>query len=103
MATYVLRLMFEWGGGCLWCGNTTASARFGVGPIENQLPLSPETLKRLEELSIWHDESLNKDYPPDPGPWTPDEFERFESAARSILERIQRELGPDYEVRYKSL
>ncbi len=100
---HVVRLMFEWGGGCLWCGNGAALDTFGVGPIEDQLPLSPMVHRRLRELSAWHDTSLNWDYPPDPGPWTTEEYERFEQAASGVLEIIRSELGSDFEVVYVRL
>jgi hypothetical protein len=103
MCRYRLRLIFEWGGGCIWCGNDTARERFDVGPIEDVLPLSIETRRRLEELSVWHDESLNRDYPPDPGPWAAEEYERFEAAAQEILARIRAELGSEFEIVYNPL
>src|SRR5690348_1620283 len=68
---YVVRLMFEWGGGCLWGGNRATNEAFDVGPIEDRLPLSPDTRRRLEALSSWHDGALNWEYPPDPSPWPP--------------------------------
>jgi hypothetical protein len=83
-ARYVVRLMLEWGGGCLWCGNDAARDRFDVGPIEDRLPLSAETRRRLAALSAWHDTALNWDYPPDPGPWTAEASERFERAAGEV-------------------
>lgn len=98
-----IRLMFEWGGGCLWCGNRTALEAFGVGPLEDRLRLSLPVRRRLEELSAWHDTSLNRDYPPDPGPWPPEEYQRFERAACGILEIIRSELGSDFEVVYERL
>jgi hypothetical protein len=97
---YHIRLMFEWGGGCLWCRNDAAFAAFGIGHIEDLLPLSAETRRRLEELSEWHDTSLDWDDPAGPGPWPPDEYERFEAAAGDILDCIRRELGPDFQVEY---
>lgn len=98
-----VKLMFDWGGGCLWTGNDAALAAFDVGAIEDILPLSDETRRRLDELSAWHDTSLNWDYPPDPGPWTPEEEARFERAAAEILEQIRAELGPEFQVDYKPL
>jgi hypothetical protein len=95
--------MYEWGGGCLWCGNDAARESFGVGNIEDKLPLSTQTRRRLQELSAWHDQSLNWDYPPDPGPWTAEEYERFDEAAREILEQIRSELGSEFEVVYEQL
>jgi hypothetical protein len=100
-ARYVIRLMFEWGGGCIWCGNEAARQQFGVGPIENRLPLSPPIRDRLTEMTVWHDTSLNWDYPPDPGPWCSTHRENFEKAACDLLAIIQRELGPEFEVVYE--
>jgi hypothetical protein len=100
---YRIRLMFEWGGGCLWCGNAAARDAFGVGDIEDCLPLSAGTRRRLEELSVWHDTALNWDDPAGPSPWTPDDDARFDAAATEILERIRAELGPDFQVIYTRL
>jgi hypothetical protein len=100
---YAIRLMFEWGGGCLWCGNDAARDAFDVGDIEDRLPLSAETRRRLEELSVWHDTALDWDDPAGPSPWTPDEDARFHAAAAEVLERIRAELGPDFQVEYTRL
>lgn len=100
---YELRLMFEWGGGCLWCGNDAARDAFDVGDIEGRLPLSAETRRRLEELSVWHDTALDRDDPAGPGPWTADESARFDRAAAEVLERIRAELGPEFVIEYTRL
>lgn len=100
---YRVRLMFEWGGGCLWCGNNIARDKFSVGPIERRLPLSNEVQAMLNELSQWHDTSLNWDYPPDPGPWSADDYARFDAAAAKLLKSIQQELGEEFEVMYEKL
>lgn len=60
---YHVRLMFEWRGGSLGCGNDAARDAFGVGHIEDELPLSDATRQRLEELSVWHDTALDWDDP----------------------------------------
>ena len=98
---YRIRLMFEWGGGSLWCGNEAASRKFDVGPVEDKLPLSNTVLERLNALSQWHDTALNWEYPPDPGPWDPDEYAKFEAEALAFLSELQAELGPDFEVVYE--
>jgi hypothetical protein len=54
-------------------------------------------------MTDWHDRSLNWEYPPDPGPWTADEFDRFERAASEILQVVREELGAEFEVVYKRL
>ena len=103
MKRYSIGLMFVWGGGCLWCRNDAARAAFDVGPVEDVLPISDKVRERLNELSEWHDTELNWDYPPDPGPWSQEEYERFDTAALELLSSIQEELGPEYEVTYKRL
>lgn len=95
--------MFEWGGGSLWCGNDAARDRFGVGPIEDRLPLSDEVRRRLDELSAWHDTSLNRDDPPSPGPWTVDDHARFHAAANALRSLIGAELGPEFDVVHEPL
>lgn len=100
---FSLKLMFEWGGGCIWCGNALAIERFDVGPIEDKLPLSDLVKKRLDELTTWHDQSLNWEYPPDPGPWSHHEKDRFEKAALEILDSIRAELGDSFEIEYVPL
>ncbi|CAN7550856.1 MULTISPECIES: hypothetical protein [unclassified Pseudomonas] len=100
---FLIRLMFEWGGGVLWCGNEAAREQFSVGPIEDRLALTDKTRTCLDEMTHWHDTSLNWDYPPDPGPWEMEEYERFDSAANALLTIIQTELGPEYEVIYEKL
>jgi hypothetical protein len=100
---FVVRLMFEWGGGCLWCGNDAARSAFDVGPVEDRLPLSPATRQRLAELSAWHDGALDWEYPPDPSPWSAEDRERFERAAAEVLAAVQSELGPEFEVVYVPL
>jgi hypothetical protein len=102
-ARFLVRVMFEWGGGCLWCGNNAARERFDVGPIEDRLPLTPGTLRRLQDLSAWHDGGLNWDYPPDPSPWSAAGRERFEQAAGEVLSALRAELGPEFEIVYEAL
>ncbi len=99
-ARFVVRLMFEWGGGCLWCGNDAAREEFDVGPIEDLLPLLPATRQRLIELTAWHEGALDWEYPPNPSPWSAEERERFEQVAAEVLATVRLELGPDFEVLY---
>jgi hypothetical protein len=103
MATYHVKLLFEWGGGALWPANDAARDRFGLGPLEDVLPLTAECRDAIERLGAWHDTALDWNYPPDPSPWTDDESARFEAAVIPLLEQLRRELGPDFEVTYQRL
>jgi hypothetical protein len=100
---YRIKLMFEWGGGTIWCANEPALSKFAVGPIEQLLPVSDSVRNRLFELTTWHDTALNWAYPPDPSPWSDEERTRFEAAANSILIELQTELGSSFEVIYQPL
>jgi hypothetical protein len=100
---YRVKLMFEWGGGCLWCGNQAALDRFDVGPIEERLPISEQARGRLLEMSQWHDGALNWDDPAGDSPWSAAERIRFDQAASELLEVLRQELGPEYEVVYEPL
>lgn len=100
---YRLRLMFEWGGGCIWAGDDKTRSTYGVGPIENSLPLAEETRRQLAGMAVWHDLSLNWEYPPDPGPWDAREYERFEAASVAMRDHLQQELGDRFAIVYERL
>lgn len=95
---YIIRYWFEWGGGCFWGANDAAQKRFGYFIVPEQLPLTENTIKRANELTEWHDQALNWEYPPDPGPWRQEECERFNQAAKDLLITIRQELGDHFEV-----
>lgn len=93
-----IRLFFEWGGGVLWCGNDAARQRFDVGPVEDRLPLSDETLNRLRGMTAWHDTALDWTNPAGPSPWSDSDHETFGEAVDRLADDIRRELGPDYDI-----
>lgn len=98
-----LKLMFEWGGGTVWGNSTHTSNTFGVGPIEDVLPIGNVLKQTLADMTEWHDTALNWDYPPDPSPWPSSEFERFEKVVEDVLSKLRLELGPEYQVDYRQL
>ncbi|MBY4730331.1 hypothetical protein [Cupriavidus pauculus] len=100
---YRLRLMFEWRGGCIWAGDDATRNTYGIGPIEDLLPLADETRRKLAEMTAWHDLSLNWEYPPDAGPWDAHEYERFEATAIVMRDRLQQELGDRFAFVYERL
>lgn len=94
---YRLRFFFDTGSGiCLWSGNEAARQRYGY-PIEPQaLPLPEATIHEMEQVTAWYDQRMDWDQAPQPNPsW--DEA-AFAAAARQLLDKMRRELGPDYEV-----
>ena len=95
---YIIRYWFEWKAGCLWSANDAARERFGYLIPPEELPLSELTVKRANELVDWHDQALNWEYPPDPGPWRQEECESFNQAAKELLITIRQELGEHFEV-----
>lgn len=103
MPIYNLKLMFEWGGGCLWCNDRATRDVYGVGPIENKLALSNTLLKQLEQMQVWHDTALDWDDPAGPSPWSLEAFERFDTAALEIKTAIGTALGADYHIEYIQL
>ena len=97
---YRLRFFFEWGvDSCFWAGNDKAYDRYGVGDVDlEELPLSPATADRIQELAGWYYTALNWDYPPDPGPWRQEECDRFNLTVKELLAIVQAELGDSYEL-----
>jgi hypothetical protein len=100
---YRIKLLFDWGGGAIWADSDMARARFGVGPIEDQLGLSPALHERLDTLSAWHDGALDWNDPTGNSPWTAEERVRFDQAARLTMRDICRELGPTLDLHYVPL
>jgi hypothetical protein len=49
-------------------------------------------------MGTWFDRSLNWASPSDPSPWRQEECERFNTAAKELLEAIRRDLGDEFEV-----
>ncbi|WP_328618329.1 hypothetical protein OHS18_21935 [Amycolatopsis sp. NBC_00355] len=85
-----MRFFFDAGSGAvLWAD---------VGPADlDRLPISAGLRADLDSLVEQYDESLNWDYPPDPGPWREARCRRFNADVRAALARLRRELGEDVE------
>lgn len=103
VSRYRLRLMFEWGGGCIWGGNDEARDRFGVGPLEHLLPLSDAIRARLSAMSSLHDTALDWADPTAQTPWSEQQVTELAVAASSLRDDLQSELGPDYEIEFVPL
>jgi hypothetical protein len=91
-----LRFFFDPGSGAvLWAD---------VGPADlDQLPISASLRAELDSLVEQYDESVNWDYPPDPGPWREARCARFNADVRTALARLRRELGTAVEDGFREL
>lgn len=99
MAKYELYFSPEYDATCIWSSNRAARDRFGSGGIEyDELPLSPELVKKLEQfdrhcLGIidWSD--------PGKGDIRPkDEQEEYLMTGLRLLDMVRAELGDEYDV-----
>ncbi len=91
----VAHVSFDHGSGtCLWLEDTMDG---WVDP--EQLPISAALRAELIRVAEWYDTALNRDYPPDPGPWREDECQRFNAAVRDLVVRLRTELSPDWVLR----
>lgn len=99
MAKYRFRFFYEYGGCCLWSDDRITENKFGYSVNhERDLSLSQETIKLINSMSNWFDQSFNKDYPPDPSPWRQDECDRFNYETEKLLDLLHQELGSDFEI-----
>jgi len=97
MAKYSLRFFFEWGCSddfcpCLWGDDGLVSL--------DTLPISSELKKFLLKLGIEHDDALDWGCPSNPLLWSEEEKETFYKNAKEAYQRLQDELGEDYEIIY---
>lgn len=82
MAMYRMRFFFDfWAGHCLWSSNEAALEKYDYPVFLDDLPISDETLKQGKAL-------LDRAGVP----------EQFLSDARSFLENLRIDLGPDFEI-----
>ena len=77
---------------------------WGVGEATNidptTLPLTPETVKRLELWALKYDSQLNMADPSSSPFMSEPECKEFDKVGRELQKTLQFELGRDYEVTY---
>jgi len=96
---YRLRFFFDAGSGeCLWAGNAAAKERFGYPVDLSELPIGENLRRYLFHLAAWYDTAIDWNYPPNPSPWTKDEWDRFLRAVDSGIARLREKLGGDFEI-----
>ena len=79
---------------------------WGVDEIDNiapeELPLSQETIERLNAWQDAYDRTLNQDYPPLSGFPSLQAKLKFKLEAINLWKKLRLELAPDYEVFYQN-
>lgn len=105
MVKYKFKYWFEWGCSedwcpCLWAADDVTGEKYGYSINLDELPISKELIHFLCELGVQHDEALDWDYPPDPLLWSKEEEKQFYQKAKEGYERLQEELGQEYEIIY---
>ena len=103
----VLRHFYDPGAGvCLWAANDAARERFGYQVELTELPITPELRDEGQRLMALYDTSLDWDYPPDPSPWSDEQWGQFFDENWAFVRELQRQLGSEYQllnVKYEQL
>lgn len=94
-----LELMTDYQCWPLWrCGDS------GVGNVDPEtLPLSTETRARLDGWAARYDGWLDLDDPARSPQVPSEEVDAFEAEGMQLWARVRAELGPEYEVVYRSI
>jgi hypothetical protein len=97
--TYRARFMFDPGSGvCLWGADPATVEAFNY-PIETrQLSLSDNLHYALEALIAVFNTSIDWDYPPDPSPWSTEQWQHWTQTGDELLDRLRIELGASWEI-----
>ncbi|MFD5076120.1 hypothetical protein [Streptomyces sp. NPDC058371] len=73
-------------------------------PIDlERLPITRATRAELARLSERYQSSIDWEYPPDPSPWSDEEWQLFKQQAHAALEALRNELGEGWKVQDESL
>ena len=93
------KFFFDAGSGAiLWALTPGDRGEWGYPVDLRDMPITQGLREELEALITRYDQSLNEEYPPDPGPWREAECAEFNEAVRQALGRLRAELGPTWEI-----
>lgn len=93
-----IKLMADYGCYPLWWASSDK-----VGDIDPEtIPLSEETISRLEKWADIYNATLNWQDPGNSPDLSPEEAAAFEQEGISLWKQLQKELAPNYEVIYFS-
>ncbi|MCF3106257.1 hypothetical protein IPZ58_32490 [Streptomyces roseoverticillatus] len=100
---YHLRFFFEAGvpHTPLWPGpqhDPDVGSPYGSPCELERLPISTAMRTELARLCEWYRSSIDWEYPPDPSPWTEEQWTLFRQQADAALDALRQELGDDWTV-----
>ena len=95
---YIIRFWFEHGGICLWGKGDATQEKYGYAIENTALPISSKLANKLIDLEEEYSTCLNWDYPPGPSLWTEEQKSDFKKRATTVFNKMQIELGSDYEL-----
>jgi len=98
MSKYHLKFWFEHGGICIWGNNEAAESKYGYAIEQKMLPISADLIEELNDLEDEYVSYLDRDYPPNPSPWTDEQKVDFLKRANLAYEKLKDELGVDFKV-----
>ncbi|PAU47767.1 hypothetical protein CK936_16930 [Streptomyces albireticuli] len=74
--------------------NPDVDSPYGSPCELEQLPISTAT--RTESARLPYQSSIDWEYPPDPSPWTKEQWTLFRQQADAARDALRRELGDDW-------
>lgn len=98
MSKYQLRFWFEHGGFCIWSINDKAKEKYGYAVRNDALPISEDLVKEIDALENEYATYLDWNCPQNPSPWTKEHKTDFFYKATIVYQKLQKELGSDFEV-----
>ena len=103
MQKYKLRFFVDWGGGPLWsdASDTFTFERFNGSLVDlEELNVSKGLCEELDSLQEEWQGALNWEYPPDPSPWSEEQFKDFYARLKVAYQRLCEELKDTCDIAY---
>ena len=98
MQKYRIKYFFDYECSCLWSADDATKKRFDYPISPESLPLSKDSLKKIEEACRFFDTRLDWNDPGGPSPWKKEDCEKFNKISKELFELIKNELGEKFEI-----
>ena len=94
-----IRFFFDAGSGtCFWTANEVTREKYSYPVEPDALPIDENLRREAIYLCAWRDTSIDWENPAGGSPWSQKEWELFGSKAQSFLNRVQIQLGSQYNI-----